>query len=42
MTMHWLLAAALIGLGLIASACSRPQPFGEDIWRGVKQIQQKM
>jgi len=34
-------AMAALGLCLILSACSRPQPFGEDIWRGVQHIEQK-
>ena len=28
----WLIAAAL----LMTTACTRPQPFGEDIWKAVR------
>lgn len=36
-----LIALAALGLSLVISACARPQPMGEGIWRGVQHIQEK-
>ena len=36
-TGFWLAATLAAGLSLFVSACSPPQPMGEDIWRVVPQ-----
>ena len=36
----FLLALAALGFFML-SGCTKPEPFGENVWRGVKQIQQE-
>jgi hypothetical protein len=34
--------AALAALGVfMLSGCTKPEPFGENVWRGYQQIQQE-
>lgn len=44
MTMYYriLIALAFIAIIALLVSCARPQPYGEDIWIGVREMERNM